>query len=281
LQELSPAYEKTYLALAFAQLGQGQFPQAVESYRTMAKLSPLGASMAGAGLSDLDLYQGRFREAVRTFEQGAAADVAAKRRDSAADKFAAAAYAELWMQHKPAALAFAEKALANSQEVKTRFLAAQVFAEAGDAVKAQKLAAALGGELQSEPQAYAKIIEAELALKKGEAREAVKALTDANALTDTWIGHFQLGRAYLEAGAFTEADSEFDRCIRRRGETLALFLDEVPTYGYFPAVYYYQGRVREGLKSPGFAESYRTYVGIRGEAGEDPLLPEVRRRLGQ
>jgi len=55
----------------------------------------------------------------------------------------------------------------------------------------------------------------------------------------------------------------------------------VPTYGYFPPVYYYQGRVREGLKSAGFADSYKQYLSIRGKAGEDPLLADVRRRLPQ
>ncbi len=58
--------------------------------------------------------------------------------------------------------------------------------------------------------------------------------------------------------------------------------DYVPTYGYLPEVYYYQGRAREGLNSPGAAaDSYRSYLRIRGKAGEDPLLSEVRRRLGQ
>jgi tetratricopeptide (TPR) repeat protein len=147
--------------------------------------------------------------------------------------------------------------------------------------KAQKLAASLGSELQAEPQAYARIIEGKSALKRGDARQAIKDLTEANNLLDTWIGRFELGRVYLEAGQFVEADSEFDRCIKRRGEALELFLDNVATYGYFPPVYYYQGRVREGLKSPGFAESYRTYLSIRGQTGEDPLVPEVRRRLGQ
>jgi hypothetical protein len=47
-----------------------------------------------------------------------------------------------------------------------------------------------------------------------------------------------------------------------------------------PSVYYYQGRVREALGSAGFAESYRAYLGIRGDSKEDPLLPEVRRRAG-
>ena len=103
-------------------------------------------------------------------------------------------------------------------------------------------------------------------------------MTAANSLLDTWIGHFDLGRVYFEAGQFAQADSEFDRCIKRRGEALAVFLDEVPTFGYFPPVYYYQGRAREGLNSVGFADSYRTYLNFRGKSTEDPLVPEVRRR---
>jgi hypothetical protein len=103
----------------------------------------------------------------------------------------------------------------------------------------------------------------------------------ANQLVDTWIGRFELGRAYLEAGMFVEADSEFDRCMKRRGEALEIFQDSNPTFAYFPPLYYYQGRVREGLKSPGFAESYRTYLSIRGRAGEDPFLSDIRHRIGQ
>ena len=104
---------------------------------------------------------------------------------------------------------------------------------------------------------------------------------EANQLIDTWIGHFELGRAYLEAGRFVEADSELDRCMKRRGEALEIFQDSTPTFAYFPPIYYYQGRVREGLKSPGFAEPYRTYLGIRGNAKEDPLLANIHHRLGQ
>jgi hypothetical protein len=48
----------------------------------------------------------------------------------------------------------------------------------------------------------------------------------------------------------------------------------------FPPVYYFQGRVREGLGSAGFAESYRVYLSIRGQSKDDPLLMEVRRRVG-
>ncbi|MGA2001590.1 MAG: protein kinase [Terriglobales bacterium] len=276
----NPSYG-AYLALAEAQVGQGQLSQAAETYHKLETVSALGASIAASGLADLASYEGSFERAVRLLEQGAAADLAAKRPENAADKFAALANTQLLRGQKGAAVVAAEKALANSQSVQVRFLAAQAFLEAGEMAKAQKLAAGLGSELQAEPQAYAKIIAGKSALKRGDARQAIKDLTEANTLLDTWIGRFELGRVYLEAGQFVEADSEFDRCIKRRGEALELFMDNVATYAYFPPVYYYQGRVREGLKSPGFAESYRTYLSIRGQTGEDPLVPEVRRRLGQ
>jgi len=272
-----------FLALAFAHLGQGQLPQATESYqkeRESGKVNTLYASYAASGLGDLALYEGRFSDAVRILSEGAAADLTSKTSDRAAAKFAALAYTQLLRQQKGAAVVAAEKALANSQAVKIGFLAARVFVEAGATARAQALSAGLASDLQAEPQAYAKILDGEAALKNGDPRLAIKVLTEANTLLDTWMGHFDLGRAYLEAGAFTQADSEFDRCIKRRGEALSLFLDEEPTYGYLPPVYYYQGRVREGLKSAGFAESYRAYLTIRGQSKEDPLLPEVRRRAG-
>ncbi len=205
----------------------------------------------------------------------------AKSSENATNKFAALAYAQLLRGQKAAAIAAAEKALANGQTVQVRFLAGRVFAEAGDTAQAKKMAESLAKETQAEPQAYGKIIEGKIALTQKDSRLAIKNITEANNLLDTWIGRFELGRAYLAAGQFPEADSEFDRCIKRRGEALELLMDNVVTYGYFPYVYYYQGRVRQGLKTPAFADSYRTYLSFRGQSTEDPLVAEVRKSLGQ
>jgi tetratricopeptide (TPR) repeat protein/tRNA A-37 threonylcarbamoyl transferase component Bud32 len=273
---------KGLLALAFAQLGQGQLGQAMETYQKLGTIGTAqGASSAASGLGDLATLEGRFSDAVRILEQGAAEDLASKNAARAAEKFAALAYAESLRGHKRAAMAAVDNALKNGESAKTRFRAAQSFVEVGEVDRARPLIAGLAAELQTEPQAYAKIAEGELVLKTGDPRQAIKILTEANALLDTWIGHFDLGRAYFEAGALTQADSEFERCIKRRGEALSLFMDEVPTYAYLPPVYYYQGRVREGLNNAGFAESYRAYLAVRGASKEDPLLPEVRRRAGR
>ena len=279
--QINPSSDQGYLNLAEAQLGQGQLSQATESYHRLEKVSGMGASMASAGLADLAEYTGHFADAARLLEEGAAADLAAKRPDSAADKFAKVAHIQLLRGQKGAAVATADKALAQSQSVQVRFLAGRVFAEAGEIAKAQKLAASLGSELQAEPQAYGKIIEGKSALKQSDSRQAIKAFTDANNLLDTWIGRFELARAYLDAGLFVEADSELDRCIKRRGEALELFMDNVPTYGYFPLVYYYQGRVGDGLKSPAAANSYRKFVSIQEKGDANPLLQDAQNRLAE
>jgi eukaryotic-like serine/threonine-protein kinase len=278
--QLNPAYEEASFVIGYAQLGQNHLAQASETYEKLQKLSPWGASLAASGLANLAVYQGRFQDGIEILDKAAAADLAAKNSDAAADKYWLLAQAKLSRGDQPGAAAAAEQALARSQSVKIRFLTARVFVEAGQIAKANKLAASLGSELQPAPRAYSKLILGEAALNEKNPRQALQLFTEAKDLVDTWIGRFDLGRAYLEAGAFAEADSEFDRCIKRRGEALELFMDDMPTYSLVPMVYYYQGRVREGLNSPGFSDSYRTYLDIRGKSTQDPLLPEVRRRAG-
>jgi tetratricopeptide (TPR) repeat protein/predicted Ser/Thr protein kinase len=276
--QLNRGYATGHLILAYAKLAQGQLPEATQTYEELQKLSPTGASISTLGLADLALYQGRISDAVKMLQSGAAADLAAK-NSRAGEKFAALAYAHLYQGSKSSALDAAKRALSNSDKVNIRFLMGRIFVEAGETAKARALATALATDVSPEAQADAKLLEGETALHEKDIRKAVQLFTEANNVLDTWMGRFDLGRAYLQAGQFVEADSEFDRCIKRRGEALELF--DGPTYGYFPPVYYYQGRVREGLKSAGSAESYRTYLDIRGKSNEDPLLPEIRRRLGQ
>ena len=203
--------------LALAQLGQGNLPAAVETYQAMGKAAELGESYEASGLGDMAIYEGRFSDAVKILQQGAAADLAAKESDKAAAKFAALAYVQLARGQKRAAADAAESALKNSAAVKIRFVAARTFVEAGEVARARSLAAGLATELQAEAQSYGKLIEGELALKDKDPRQAIKLFLEAKTLLNTWISRFDLGRAYLEAGAYPQADSEFDQCVTRRG----------------------------------------------------------------
>jgi tetratricopeptide (TPR) repeat protein/predicted Ser/Thr protein kinase len=276
---LNPRYEEGFLVLAYSQLGQGLLPEASDAYRKLEKLSQYGASLSASGFGDLSLYRGDFREGAQFLEKGAAQDLAADNRDAAADKLIMLSYANLLRGEKAAAVSAAERALANSKSVKIRFLAARTFVETGELAKARDLAVSLTSEIQKSPHVYAKLILGEAALQGHDTNQAIELFNEAKERTDTWLGRFDLGRAYLEAGAFTEADAEFERCIQRRGEVLELFMDDVPTYSYLPPVYYYQGRDRQGLKSPDFDKFYRTYLDIRGQSTQDPLVVDIRKQL--
>ena len=256
--------------LAEAQLGQGQIENASQSYRQLESFGPDAASTATVGLADLAAYQGKLADAVSILKQGAATDLAAKNNDGAARKYVMLAKIEELQGSHAAALADADKALAQSQIAPIQLLAASTYADAGEMSKAQKLETSLSSSLSSESQAYGKIIAGLIAVKKKDTNEAIRQMTAANNLLDTWIGRFELGRAYLEAGAFTEADAEFDRCLKRRGEAIELFDDNVPTYEYFPPVYYYEGRAREGMKSAGFADFIRP---ISASADNRRMIP--------
>ena len=268
------------LALAFARLGQERLSEAAQVYQALGEIDALGASYRASGLADLATYEGRYSDAARILREGATADLTSEESDRAARKLAELARTHVLRGERGPAVAAAEEALTVSQALRTRFLAARVLVAAGETARARELAEGMAGELQAEPRAYAKIVEGEIALEEGNPRQAITLLTEANELFDTWLGHFDLGRAYLDAGGYLQAEGEFDRCITRRGEAISLFLDEEPTYGYFPPVYYYQGRVRQALNNAGAADSYRRYLDIRGAAGEDPLLTEVRERGG-
>jgi serine/threonine protein kinase/tetratricopeptide (TPR) repeat protein len=282
-----PAAEKAremtplgHVPLGFAQTGIGDIAAARATYTSFSQVNALGASHSASALGDLAIYEGRYDEAVRILTKGAAADAAGNSPDRAAAKYAAIAYAEQQRGRRGAALAAARRVLELAPTPKMKFLVARIYAQEGEVADARRLAGELAEDLQDEPRAYAKIVEGELLLATNEPRKAIQVLTESVGMLDTWIGRFTLGRAYLAAEAWPQADSEFDRCSVRRGEALAMFLDEEPTFGYFPQVYYYQGRVREGLGTAGYADVYRQYLGIRGESGEDRLLADVRKRIG-
>jgi len=278
LQE-NPKFEQALRTSALAELGLGNTQAAQADYEKLQAVSPYGASIAATGLADLDLYRGKLVDASSILEKAVSADYAAKNTESAAGNLAILALLQTTLGKSKESVSSASKAVEESKDVSVLYRAAQVYIAAGQEEKALQLVAPLAQKLEAEPQVYAKLIAGEAQLKKGNARDALNSFEEAQKLADTWLGHFDMGRAYLDAGAFTEASSEFDVCLKRRGEATSLFLDDVPSYHVLPTVYYYQGRAREGLNSPGAAESYKTFLAIKEKGAGDPLVADAQRRL--
>jgi eukaryotic-like serine/threonine-protein kinase len=279
VRQMNPSLVLAYVGTALPQLALGHPDEATATYHELEKLGADGASAAAAGLADIALYQGRIAEAIKILDGAVSHDLANKDPDGAATKLSYLAEAQLLAANPAGGARSATRALALSHQNPIQFWAARAYVAANQEYKAQSIAQEMGSALEADPQAYGKLIEGEIQLKHGKPQAALKLFLESRKLADTWIGRFDAGRAYVEAGAFAEAGSELEVCIKRRGEATALFLDESPTYHLFPPVYYYLGRAQEGLNSPAAAESYRTFVSIK-DAGRDPLLAYARRRLG-
>src|SRR5215471_13642224 len=277
--QMNPSFVLAHVGLAMSQLGKGQVEDAKKTYEQLAAINARGASMSADGLADLCFYEGGNADAIVVLDKGIATDLANKDTDAAAIKLAMLAQAHLAAGHSPAARTAADKAVTGSMDMGVLFWASRVFIALGEESRALSLAKQLAGQFQGDPQAYAKLIEGEALLKRGKAREAVDAFQQSEKLADTWLGHFDSGLAYLEASAFTEADSEFELCLKRRGEAASAFLDEEPTFRLFPPVYYYLGRVQEGLKSPVAADSYKTFLAIKKKGDEAGLVKDAQKRL--
>jgi eukaryotic-like serine/threonine-protein kinase len=277
--EMNPSFALGYIGTALPQLALGHPDLAIDTYHQLEQLGPDGSSAASAGLADVALYQGRAPDAIKILQAGLTGDMASKNPDGAAAKQATLAQAHLLAGNSAEAAHAAERALALSHQSPILFWAARAYLAANQEAKARSIAHELGSGLEADPQAYGKLIAGEIQLKRGKAQEALKLFLESRKLADTWMGRFDAGRAYVEAGAFAEAGSELEVCIKRRGEATALFLDESPTYHLFPPVYYYLGRAQEGLKSPAASDSYKNFLSLKDKADHDPLVADARRRL--
>jgi eukaryotic-like serine/threonine-protein kinase len=273
-----PTYLSPYSTIAAAQIGQGRFEEAKQTYEKQQSISPRGSSLAKLGLADLALYRGRADEAIAILKAGIEDDVKTKDSGSAAAKSIMLAQAQLLAGRKGEAVAAADKAIAMDKEPSVLHAAGRIYAQTGEFKKAAAVMAQLKASIDPDPQLFSKLLEAEISLNRKQVNDALNTLKEAQDLADSWLGHYLLGQAYLQAGSFPEADSEIETCLKRQGEASALYLDEAPTSHLFPPVYYYLGRVREGLKSPAAAESYKTFVSIQ-ENGVGALLADARKRL--
>ena len=274
------SYVTAYLPLAMEAISRGDVAAAAQAYDQMAKSGARGASIASIGHADLALYGGLLTDAQRYLEQGISMDLAAKNTTGAALKQVALAETLALSGKRAAAVKAAADGLALTRQLETLVPAARVDIAVARAAEARAIASELEGQLQKQSRAYGKIILAEIALSEKKTTEAVDLLGQARELTDLWLGRFDLGVAYVQAGHFAEAVSELEICEKRRGEATALFFDDVPTVRYLAPLPYWVGRAQEGVGMRGPAKnSYDAFLKLRSDGKGDPLVEDAQRRM--
>jgi tetratricopeptide (TPR) repeat protein len=272
--QINPKFELAYLAIGLSEFGAGNIENASAAYKKLETMSGRGQSMASMSLADIALYQGRTKDAIAILTPAVERDRAETRTDAGNAKLATLAIAA-----NSAGKASDVAKAASPHDPHSLFMAARALMAAGRDSDALRIASQFEAEIESELQSYGKLIEGEVLLKNGKAREALTQFEAAKKSSDSWLATFDRGRAYLELSAFTEADADFETCVRRRGEATAVFLDDIPTFHQFAPVYYYLGRAREGLGSASANDAYKQFVAIKQNGDGDPLVADARRRI--
>jgi tetratricopeptide (TPR) repeat protein len=229
------------------------------------------------------MYDGRLGDASRILEEEIAATPPARSTINTARLIVTLAEVRVIQARNADAIKLAEQALETNPAQNISLLAGRVFILAGKPARGLEIAADLGRKLDREAQMYAKLLTAEADLNKGDARAAVGDFTDALKFSDSWIGRYGLGRAYLAAEVYTDAQTEFDACFSRKGEATTMLLDDIPTYRYMAWATFYKGRAQEGQGSPtataAAVESYKSFLAIKEKGDEQGMVADARRRV--
>ena len=275
--ELNKDYPRGHLVMALSNMAEGQFGQAEERYQALTKLPAPGKDFGILGLADVARYQGRLERAASVLSEALATE---KTPASVTRLTTTLAQVRVSQGRGAEALKLIAPIKTEGLDAAALMSLGEVYAATGRAKEAAAIGAILLARVAPDARAFGSALQAQLELAAGNAEEARRLLTAARSASDAWLIRFWLGRAYLAMNMYPEADSEFDACLQRRGEAAAVMIDDFPTFHRWLDVYYYQGVTREGLKSAGAIESFKTFLAPK-EGGDETggLVADARKRI--
>jgi tetratricopeptide (TPR) repeat protein len=279
LANLKSDYVKAFFVIAMAQLGTARPGEAETTWHNLEKVSDTGRDLAAQGLADLAMYEGRLNDAAKILQDALAKPPEKRPAGTAARLTAMLAEARQLQGRDAEAIKLAEDALKQSSQPAIALFTGRVLILAGKPDRGEALAGELDQKLDQESQLYAKLLAGEVNLKRGTARAAVDSFNAAQKILNTWLGRDGLGRAYLQAKAFPEAQSEFEVCLNRRGEATTVLLDDIPTYRLLASTRYYMARAQEGQGSSAAGASYKQFLALKEKGDEQGLVADARRRV--
>jgi tetratricopeptide (TPR) repeat protein len=192
----------------------------------------------------------------------------------------AASEAYLAVGQKSRAGSAARKAAALSAHESVLFPAAMAFLEADLPEEAEKIALTLDNMLQTHTTAYARLIDAEILVRKGRYALAIETFRDSIKRRDTWFARYLLGKVYAETEHFPEAMAELELSLQRHGEVTDVFFYDTPSLRYLPPAYYWLGRAQQAMGVADARSTYEKFLALRGTSDPpDPLASDARSRV--
>ena len=276
----APTFELAFVPVALSKLASNDFEGALATYGELESASPSGASLARLGRADLEIYRGQHKKALAILEEAIALDEKAGNTGILAQHYVAASEAYLAIGQKGGASRAARKGAALSAHESVLFPAAMTFLEADVPEEAEKIALTLDNMLQTHTTAYARLIDAELLVRKGRYALAIETFRDSIKRRDTWFARYLLGKLYAETEHFPEAMAELELALQRHGEVTDVFVYDTPSLRYLPRAYYWLARSQQAMGVAEAAANYKKFLVLRGSADPpDPLATDARSRV--
>jgi len=277
---IEPGYYLAYLPLAIAELAGGDTAAATAVYERMEEFGILSASIGNMGLADIALLQGDWPAADAILRGGIAVDQENGNQAVATRKMVDLAWALDQQGKRDEALAQINAMPPDTAALSALLPAARLLVSMGELEAATAFAATLNNSLQQDRRAAADLVNALIAQAKGDTIGSIDALTASLERTDTWLGRFELGRAYAIAGYFPEALGELEKSASRIGESSALFLDDVPTFHYSAPLQYWLGLVHQELGMEEAArQNFSSFLSLRAAEDTSATSQDARIRL--
>jgi tetratricopeptide (TPR) repeat protein len=276
----APQFSYAFLPIAVSAAVRGDMVAATETYGQLENTGPEGALKAQLGMADLEMYRGRYRQAVALLQGGIAAALKEDDRGILAQDYVALAQAQLALGQKQRAADAALKAIGYGGHESVLVPAARVLLAAGRTDDAKNIAQTLEKMLQTQTIAYSRLISAEIALQQGKYADAIEGFNDSIKRRDTWLARYLRGRVHVETEHFPEAMDDLGQCVKRRGEATDVFFYDTPTLRYLPATYFWLARAQQGMHVADASRNYEQFLGLTAAADPpDPLAADAKRRL--
>jgi len=241
----NPQSPAAYLSLAAA-AAMTSPDSARAAYERMKATGSAGASQAAAGLADLALYERRYSVAAEILESAIARDVLTPDRAGLATKYIELAEARVGQGRRGAAVTAVGQALGTSRDESVLLPAARLYITLDRDDDARALAKELGAATDDNSRAYGRIVDADLALDRGDTAGAIETLRLLLKTTDFWLVRLVLGNAYLQSKQYPEAMEQLNWCEVRQGEAATLFRDDEPSIRYLGMLRDLLARARAG-----------------------------------
>jgi len=228
--EINSVNAYAHFVTAQTQAVAGDLDAAVATYEQMSGMDQFAQAVGAEGIADVALYRGDAATALAALDTAIARETSIGQTNAVALKHVMRIDAFLLNDDFAQAIAAADAAVElGGSNPAVLVPAALAYISTTEFDKAQTVIDSLSDGFSKPRRAYAQALRARMLSAQGDIDAAVAAADAAIELTDLWLIRLIRAEILLEAGRAADAQSDLEACATRKGEGIAVFLNDRPS----------------------------------------------------